>query len=68
MSPPAHPAAPAHQTRCRATRFVCSEGHGCAWLADHGGVEDVVLPLDAGFARGKALFGDAYAHGSAGTP
>ena len=51
---------PAHLARCRATRFVCSEGHGRAWLVDHGGTEDVVLALDAAFARGKALFGDCY--------
>ena len=59
---------PAHRARCPATRFACSEDHGYRWLTDRGGGEDVVLPLDAAFARGRALFGDAYAHGRADTP
>ena len=57
---------PAHRARCRATRFVCSEGHGRAWLADHGGAEDVVLPLAAAFARGQVLFGYCYTSGRSG--
>ena len=57
---------PAHRARCQATRFVCCEGHGRAWLADQGGTEDVVLALDAAFARGKALFGDCYTSGRSG--
>ncbi len=57
---------PAHLNRCGAIRFVCSPEHGAAWVAASGDPHDTFLPLDAAFARARAIFADWYRAGRAG--
>ena len=51
---------PAHAMRCAATRFACSPAHADAWLARHGGSDDVIQSLEVAAIEAREIFGHAY--------